>query len=98
MTSQVVEGTWIRTGGYERLRGEWVKTDSSWVVAFSTDTFRFIDKCAIKMPVLNQTKEVAHLIFGERTISHFYKMQIEAGVQEIVLNLKTSFFPILMKY
>ena len=25
MTSQVVEGTWIRTGGYGRLRGEWVK-------------------------------------------------------------------------
>ena len=25
MTSQAVEGTWIRTGGYGRLRGEWVK-------------------------------------------------------------------------
>ena len=24
MTSQSVEGTWIRTGGYGRLRGEWV--------------------------------------------------------------------------
>ena len=24
MTSQVVEGTWIRTRGYGRLRGEWV--------------------------------------------------------------------------
>ena len=27
MTSQAVEGTWIRTGGYGRLRGEWVKLD-----------------------------------------------------------------------
>ena len=24
ITSQAVEGTWIRTGGYGRLRGEWV--------------------------------------------------------------------------
>ena len=23
MTTQVVEGTWIRMGGYWRLRGEW---------------------------------------------------------------------------
>ena len=37
MTSQAVEGTWIRTGGYGRFRGEWVnkiciidsKTDNS---------------------------------------------------------------------
>ena len=29
MTSQVVEGTWIRTGGYGRLRGEWVKSLTS---------------------------------------------------------------------
>ena len=26
MMSQVVEGTWIRTGGYRRFRGEWVKS------------------------------------------------------------------------
>ena len=26
MTSQVVEGTWICTGGYRRFRGEWVKS------------------------------------------------------------------------
>ena len=26
MTTQVVEGTWIRMGGYWRLRGEWVIT------------------------------------------------------------------------
>ena len=26
MTSQWVERTWIRTGGYGRFRGEWVKT------------------------------------------------------------------------
>ena len=25
MTSQWVERTWIRAGGYERFRGEWVK-------------------------------------------------------------------------
>ena len=25
MTSQWVERTWIRTGGYRRFRGEWVK-------------------------------------------------------------------------
>ena len=25
MTSQRVERTWIRTGGYGRFRGEWVK-------------------------------------------------------------------------
>ena len=25
MTSQRVERTWIRTGGYRRFRGEWVK-------------------------------------------------------------------------
>ena len=73
MITLVVEGTWIRTGDYGRLGGEWVKKDSSWVVAFSTDTFGFIDKCAIKMPVLNQTKGVAHSIFRERTISHFSK-------------------------
>ena len=29
MTSQAVEGTWIRTGGYRRLRGEWVKSLTS---------------------------------------------------------------------
>ena len=27
MTSQRVERTWIRTGGYGRFRGEWVKED-----------------------------------------------------------------------
>ena len=27
MTSQRVERTWIRTGGYRRFRGEWVKCD-----------------------------------------------------------------------
>ena len=26
MTTQVVEGTWIRMGGYWQLRGEWVIT------------------------------------------------------------------------
>ena len=26
MASQAVEGTWIRTGGYGRFRGEWVKS------------------------------------------------------------------------
>ena len=26
MTSQVVEGTWICTGGYRRFRGKWVKS------------------------------------------------------------------------
>ena len=31
MTSQWVERTWIRTGGYGRFRGEWVKSDfKSW--------------------------------------------------------------------
>ena len=29
MTSQAVEGTWIRTGGYGLLRGEWVKVTRS---------------------------------------------------------------------
>ena len=28
MTSQRVERTWIRTGGYRQFRGEWVKLDS----------------------------------------------------------------------
>ena len=28
MTSQWVERTWIRTGGYGRFRGEWVKVNS----------------------------------------------------------------------
>ena len=28
MTSQRVERTWIRTGGYRQFRGEWVKSDS----------------------------------------------------------------------
>ena len=27
MMSQRVEGTWIRTGGYGRFRGEWVKNN-----------------------------------------------------------------------
>ena len=31
MTSQRVERTWIRTGGYGRFRGEWVKTES-WMI------------------------------------------------------------------
>ena len=60
-------------GRLRAARGRMGKKDSSWVVAFSTDTFGFIDKCAIKMPVLNQTKGVAHSIFRERTISHFSK-------------------------
>ena len=29
MMSQRIESTWIRTGGYGRFRGEWVKADSS---------------------------------------------------------------------
>ena len=39
MTSQSVEGTWIRTGGYGRLRGEWVnqKTYKSPFADFFTD-------------------------------------------------------------
>ena len=28
MTSQRVERTWIRTGGYGRFRGEWVKFEN----------------------------------------------------------------------
>ena len=35
MTSQAVEGTWIRTGGYGRFRGEWV--DKICMMASKTD-------------------------------------------------------------
>ena len=35
MTSQAVEGTWVRTGGYGRFRGEWV--DNMCIVASKTD-------------------------------------------------------------
>ena len=35
MTSQAVEGTWIRTGGYGRCRGEWV--DKICMMASKTD-------------------------------------------------------------
>ena len=31
MTSRRVERTWIRTGGYGRFRGEWVKVDSEYL-------------------------------------------------------------------
>ena len=36
MTSQRVERTWIRTGGYGRFRGEWVKVTA-------TSQFKFQD-------------------------------------------------------
>ena len=32
MTSQTVERTWIRTGGYGRFRGEWVKLFTTAVI------------------------------------------------------------------
>ena len=90
MTSQVAEGTWIRTGGYGRLGGEWVKKDSSWVVAFSTDTFGFIDKC--KNACTQSNKRSGSFNIQEKNDFSLLK---KAGVQEIVLNFKTSFFPIL---
>ena len=43
MTSQRVERTWIRTGGYGRIGGEWVKKDSSWVVAFVVGVLLLVD-------------------------------------------------------
>ena len=47
MTSQRVERTWIRTGGYGRFRGEWVKID------FQTDS-KFI-LGSKKWPLINFT-------------------------------------------
>ena len=36
MTSQWVERTWIRTGGYGRFRGKWVNFCSSWFAYLTT--------------------------------------------------------------
>ena len=46
MTSQVVEETWIRTGGYGRLMGEWVSWENfgvvyRWSVMGGGRTWRF---------------------------------------------------------
>ena len=44
MTSQVIEGTWICTGGYGRLRGEWVNTLQIIKVTTGYKTFFFFQK------------------------------------------------------
>ena len=39
MTSQRVERTWIRTGGYGRFRGEWVKCECLPLLPFQGNSF-----------------------------------------------------------
>ena len=48
MTSQRVERTWIRTGGYGRFRGEWVK--------YKYTELKFITKrCDGKLKIAHKT-------------------------------------------
>ena len=56
MTSQAVEGTWIRTGGYGRLRGEWVKCLSYLCCKFTWLFFiSSIQACSLLIFVIGST-------------------------------------------
>ena len=44
MTSQRVERTWIRTGGYGRFRGEWVK-EKFLILPYALDALRYLSRC-----------------------------------------------------
>ena len=60
MTSQAVEGTWIRTGGYGRFRGEWVKGLS--IHAHCKWLAESINKSVEKMPVREALSPLSGLI------------------------------------
>ena len=62
MTSQRVERTWIRTGGYGRFRGEWVKVDDRLMIVYVAINFLlcfFIYSLAyINIPKNNGKREI----------------------------------------
>ena len=70
MTSQWVERTWIRTGGYGRFRGEWVKTVSKFFtstdVKFDIKTMRVGNKILRTAGFLCAIIELAPAFFSHK--------------------------------
>ena len=60
MTSQRVERTWIRTGGYGRFRGEWVKHQ----MFYKYCVLRYVHKLSNPLIIKKVYNNYCYMLFG----------------------------------